>query len=442
MVRPPSHEEKTGGGGGVKKGPWTPEEDKMLIDYVQKHGHGSWQRISKLAGLNRCGKSCRLRWTNYLRPDIKRGKFTEEEEQLIIHLHSLLGNKWSSIATKLPGRTDNEIKNYWNTHLKKRLLHMGIDPVTHRPTMNRNLLTSLLSSAANLRNFTTGSHLDDVLKLQADAAHLVKLQLLQCLILQALASCSSTAPAIELTNLFGSMTTTTTTSTLPAGNHQGSSDHLLGELQNSVLPGTSNVLSSLCQYYLNNQLLQPVDHEGSNDLRMEEEKSTSNYLEINNNAASTSSFPANSNSTAAFVSVPSLADAENVNLIKSSYGMHANNQLHSTPLEANWDETLNSLDYDLLDDPLLKEILEKVPGKLWIIPASRQKAEVVGRKGQKETKKSSSHRPYTAANLHKPTGGFLKSDRISTDASGSYYCCYFCRPQDLQESRGLDRCYE
>jgi myb proto-oncogene protein len=85
------------------------------------------------AGLNRCGKSCRLRWTNYLRPDIKRGKFSQEEEQTILHLHSVLGNKWSAIATHLPGRTDNEIKNFWNTHLKKRLIQMGFDPMTHRP---------------------------------------------------------------------------------------------------------------------------------------------------------------------------------------------------------------------------------------------------------------------------------------------------------------------
>lgn len=78
---------------GLKKGPWTPEEDRILVDYIQKHGHGSWRALPKHAGLNRCGKSCRLRWTNYLRPDIKRGKFSEEEEQLIINLHAVLGNK-------------------------------------------------------------------------------------------------------------------------------------------------------------------------------------------------------------------------------------------------------------------------------------------------------------------------------------------------------------
>eukprot|EP00249_Psilotum_nudum_P005774 c191_g1_i1 orf=409-2031(-) len=118
---------------GLKKGPWTPDEDQKLLAYIQQHGHGSWRALPKQAGLHRCGKSCRLRWTNYLRPDIKRGKFSSEEEQMIIQLHAILGNRWSAIASHLPGRTDNEIKNYWNTHLKKRLLQMGIDPVSHKP---------------------------------------------------------------------------------------------------------------------------------------------------------------------------------------------------------------------------------------------------------------------------------------------------------------------
>ncbi|XP_074562970.1 transcription factor MYB102-like [Curcuma longa] len=115
---------------GLKKGPWTAEEDQKLIDYIQKHGHGSWRSLPKNAGLARCGKSCRLRWTNYLRPDIKRGRFSFEEEETIIQLHRILGNKWSTIASHLPGRTDNEIKNYWNTHIRKRLNRMRInDPL-------------------------------------------------------------------------------------------------------------------------------------------------------------------------------------------------------------------------------------------------------------------------------------------------------------------------
>ncbi|KAK1308979.1 Transcription factor MYB39 [Acorus calamus] len=118
---------------GLKKGPWTLEEDQKLLAYIEENGHGSWRAFPVKAGLERCGKSCRLRWTNYLRPDIKRGKFSLQEEQTIIQLHALLGNRWSAIATHLPKRTDNEIKNHWNTHLKKRLAKMGLDPLTHKP---------------------------------------------------------------------------------------------------------------------------------------------------------------------------------------------------------------------------------------------------------------------------------------------------------------------
>lgn len=106
---------------GLNRGSWTPQEDMRLIAYIQKHGHTNWRALPKQAGLLRCGKSCRLRWINYLRPDLKRGNFTDEEEEAIIRLHGLLGNKWSKIAACLPGRTDNEIKNVWNTHLKKKV---------------------------------------------------------------------------------------------------------------------------------------------------------------------------------------------------------------------------------------------------------------------------------------------------------------------------------
>lgn len=105
----------------VKRGLWSPEEDEKLIRYITTHGYGCWSEVPEKAGLQRCGKSCRLRWINYLRPDIRRGRFTPEEEKLIISLHEVVGNRWAHIASHLPGRTDNEIKNYWNSWIKKKI---------------------------------------------------------------------------------------------------------------------------------------------------------------------------------------------------------------------------------------------------------------------------------------------------------------------------------
>ncbi|WZZ62434.1 hypothetical protein YC2023_062541 [Brassica napus] len=123
----------------VKRGLWSPEEDAKLLRYITTHGHPRLQR---------CGKSCRLRWINYLRPDLKRGSFTAEEEQTIIDVHRILGNKWAQIAKHLPGRTDNEVKNFWNSCIKKKLLSQGLDPSTH------NLMPSHKRSASSSSNNT------------------------------------------------------------------------------------------------------------------------------------------------------------------------------------------------------------------------------------------------------------------------------------------------
>ncbi|KAK1439694.1 hypothetical protein QVD17_05514 [Tagetes erecta] len=104
----------------LRKGAWTAQEDKRLKNCIEKFGEGKWHLVPLKAGLNRCRKSCRLRWLNYLRPNIKRGAFEEDEVDLLLRLHKLLGNRWSLIAGRIPGRTANDVKNYWNTHLKSR----------------------------------------------------------------------------------------------------------------------------------------------------------------------------------------------------------------------------------------------------------------------------------------------------------------------------------
>ncbi|XP_071703481.1 transcription factor MYB80-like [Rutidosis leptorrhynchoides] len=152
----------------VKKGQWTPEEDHKLSSYIAQHGTRNWRLIPKNAGLQRCGKSCRLRWTNYLRPDLKHGQFSDAEEQIIIRLHSVLGNRWSVIAAQLPGRTDNDVKNHWNTKLKKKLSGMGIDPVTHKPYSHlmAEIATTLAPpQVANLAEATLGCLKDEMLHL-------------------------------------------------------------------------------------------------------------------------------------------------------------------------------------------------------------------------------------------------------------------------------------
>ncbi|KAJ6825692.1 putative MYB DNA-binding domain superfamily protein [Iris pallida] len=111
----------------LRRGPWTLEEDTMLIHYIGCHGEGRWNLLARCSGLKRTGKSCRLRWLNYLKPDVKRGNLSLEEQFLILELHSKWGNRWSRIAQYLPGRTDNEIKNYWRTRVQKQARHLNVD---------------------------------------------------------------------------------------------------------------------------------------------------------------------------------------------------------------------------------------------------------------------------------------------------------------------------
>nr|ACN53934.1 transcription factor MYBA3 [Vitis hybrid cultivar]ACN53942.1 transcription factor MYBA3 [Vitis hybrid cultivar] len=123
---------------GVRKGAWIQEEDVLLRKCIEKYGEGKWHLVPLRAGLNRCRKSCRLRWLNYLKPDIKRGEFALDEVDLMIRLHNLLGNRWSLIAGRLPGRTANDVKNYWHSHHFKKKVQFqeeGRDkPQTHSKT--------------------------------------------------------------------------------------------------------------------------------------------------------------------------------------------------------------------------------------------------------------------------------------------------------------------
>lgn len=142
----------------VKRGPWSPAEDMKLAAFIQKNGHANWRSLPKQAGLLRCGKSCRLRWINYLSPSVKRGNFTSQEEEAIIKLHDSYGNRWSKIAAELPGRTDNEIKNVWNTHLKKRLLGKYSKCHSNNIKTKNDEDSSLIISSSSLSSSTATSN--------------------------------------------------------------------------------------------------------------------------------------------------------------------------------------------------------------------------------------------------------------------------------------------
>ncbi|KAL2924847.1 Transcription factor MYB35 [Bienertia sinuspersici] len=135
MVKPTCCDNKLNMRKGLRASWAEDEKDASTFSYLSKHGTTTahWSSVSRKTGPKRCGKNCRLKWNNYVRSDLSNESFTQQEEELIIKLHAAVGSRWGLIAHQLPGRTETDIKNHWNTKLRKKLSEMGIDPITHKP---------------------------------------------------------------------------------------------------------------------------------------------------------------------------------------------------------------------------------------------------------------------------------------------------------------------
>ncbi|KAH7677530.1 Myb domain-containing protein [Dioscorea alata] len=131
---------------GIKKGPWTPEEDIILVSYIQENGPGNWRSVPTNTG-------------------IKRGNFTPHEERMIIHLQALLGNRWAAIASYLPQRTDNDIKNYWNTHLKKKMKMSSSEVQSQSSTSNDLTFKGLNTETSNSYSSSYASSAQNISRL-------------------------------------------------------------------------------------------------------------------------------------------------------------------------------------------------------------------------------------------------------------------------------------
>ncbi|KAF5737091.1 GmMYB12 family protein [Tripterygium wilfordii] len=147
------------------------------MNYIANNGEGRWNSLARCAGLNRTGKSCRLRWLNYLRPDLRRGNITLQEQLMILELHSRWGNRWSKIAQHLPGRTDNEIKNYWRTRVQKhaKQLKCDVNSKQFKDTMRYLWMPRLVEriQAASATTTTTAAATPRLVSLPCESAHTI-----------------------------------------------------------------------------------------------------------------------------------------------------------------------------------------------------------------------------------------------------------------------------
>uniref|UniRef100_A0A803P6J5 Uncharacterized protein n=1 Tax=Cannabis sativa TaxID=3483 RepID=A0A803P6J5_CANSA len=165
----------------VKRGPWSPAEDLRLITFIQKNGHENWRALPKQAGLLRCGKSCRLRWINYLRPDVKRGNFSNEEEEAIIKLHETLGNNTTTLSS------GNKRSNTGTSSVQQQIINLesipkrprieevnkGTSIVDHKEIQDKNeaknekvlvMMTSTTTSSTSSYDSSNVSNNDQVIK--------------------------------------------------------------------------------------------------------------------------------------------------------------------------------------------------------------------------------------------------------------------------------------
>ncbi|XP_060206480.1 transcription factor MYB98-like [Lycium barbarum] len=134
------------------KGQWTNEEDRNLINLVEKFGDRKWSQIAQMLK-GRIGKQCRERWHNHLRPDIKKDLWTEEEDRILIEAHAEIGNKWAEIATRLPGRTENSIKNHWNATKRRQFSRRKCRTKWPKPSsLLQNYIKSLNFETDNINN--------------------------------------------------------------------------------------------------------------------------------------------------------------------------------------------------------------------------------------------------------------------------------------------------